>query len=112
MFGLSFAVAAATILSVGSAAVVPAAIAIDADATFTQASIGGGTCSFSNYTFPDGLFGAGLGPSNWAGGGKCGSCLQVDGPRASVRVMVLHPRPLISEDDSSRVWNFDSETKC
>lgn len=58
------------------------------DATFTGNNVGGGTCSFVNYTLPAGVSGTGIGPSNWATGSKCGSCLQVTGPRGSVKVMV------------------------
>ncbi len=68
-------------------AAVPAS-AIDGDATMTAAAMSGGTCSFANYTFPPDIYGAGLGPSNWAGGRKCGTCLQVTGPEGSVKVMV------------------------
>ena len=66
---------------------------INGDATFTEASKGGGMCSFANYTFPRGIFGAGLGPQNWANGTKCGSCLQVEGAKGSARVMVGFSRP-------------------
>ena len=61
---------------------------IKGDATFTGGNIGGGTCSFANYSFLAGLSGTGIGPSNWATGGKCGACLRVNGPKGSVRVMV------------------------
>jgi len=75
-------------LIVGLLAVTVAAGEINGDATYTEASKGGGTCSFANYTFPRDIFGTGLGPSNWSNGTKCGSCLQVEGPRGSARVMV------------------------
>ncbi len=61
---------------------------IRGDATFTGNNLGGGTCSFFNYTMAPGLSGVGIGPSNWASGGKCGACLQVNGPRGRVKVMV------------------------
>lgn len=61
---------------------------IHGDATSTGISLSGGTCSFSNYSLPQGIYGTGLGPANWDGGGKCGSCLQVTGPKGSVTVMV------------------------
>ncbi len=35
---------------------------IHGDATFTSASMSGGTCSFANYTFPPDIFGAGPWP--------------------------------------------------
>jgi len=64
---------------------------IRGDATFTGNNVGGGTCSFTNYTLPAGLSGTGIGPPNWATGGKCGACLQVYGPRGSAKVMVCMP---------------------
>jgi expansin len=61
---------------------------IRGDATFTGNNLSGGTCSFVNYTLPAGVSGVGIGPPNWANGTKCGACLQVNGPRGSVKVMV------------------------
>lgn len=61
---------------------------ISGQATFTEGSVSGGTCSFTNYSLPTGIYGAGLGPANWANGSKCGACLQVEGPQGSVNVMV------------------------
>lgn len=58
------------------------------EASFTAGTVGGGTCSFVDYPLSPGLFATGIGPSNWASGGKCGACLQVNGPRGSVKVMV------------------------
>jgi expansin len=104
---LSFVSVAATVAALAS---VPFVSAIDGDATMTGASLGGGTCSFANYTFPAGIYGAGLGPSNWANGTKCGSCLQVDGPRGSVKVMVrvsqLPQRYVLSRTILSLYTNF------
>lgn len=64
---------------------------IRGDATFTGSNVNGGTCSFVNYTLPGGISGVGIGPPNWANGSKCGACLQVNGPRGSVKVMVGWP---------------------
>lgn len=74
-------------LLVGLASLAQAAL-IRGDATFTGNNINGGTCSFTNYTLPAGVSGVGIGPPNWANGTKCGACLQVNGPRGSVKVMV------------------------
>ena len=54
----------------GAVAVRAAAGMMKGDASFTGSSIGGGTCSFANYTFPAGVSGTGIGPSNWATGGN------------------------------------------
>jgi len=80
--------AALSAVAVGFLALSAAAGGINGDATYTEASKGGGTCSFANYTFPPNIFGTGLGPANWSNGTKCGSCLQVEGPRGSAKVMV------------------------
>jgi len=69
-------------------AALAAADGISGTATMTESSPSGGTCSFSNYSLPPGVSGVGVGPANWANGSKCGSCLQVDGPRGSTKVMV------------------------
>ena len=61
---------------------------IRGSATFTGNEHTGGTCSLTNYSLPEGVYGTGIGPSNWASGGKCGSCLQVNGPLGSTKVMV------------------------
>ncbi|KAK0730229.1 RlpA-like double-psi beta-barrel-protein domain-containing protein-containing protein [Lasiosphaeris hirsuta] len=63
------------------------------EASFTAGTVGGGTCSFVNYSLSSGLFATGIGPSNWASGGKCGACLQVNGPRGSVKVMIVDSCP-------------------
>lgn len=61
---------------------------IQGSATFTGNEHTGGTCSLTDYSLPDGVYGTGIGPSNWASGGKCGSCLQVTGPLGTATVMV------------------------
>ncbi|KAK0648882.1 RlpA-like double-psi beta-barrel-protein domain-containing protein-containing protein [Cercophora newfieldiana] len=66
---------------------------IRGDATFTGSNVNGGTCSFVNYTLPAGVSGVGIGPPNWANGTKCGACLQVNGPRGSVKVMITDSCP-------------------
>ncbi|KAH8882334.1 barwin-like endoglucanase [Thozetella sp. PMI_491] len=83
---------AATLLYAAFAVSV-AADPIRGDATSTGINVQGGTCSFTNYTLPPGLYGTGLGPSNWAGGSKCGSCLQVTGEKTGRSVVVTDSCP-------------------
>ncbi|KAL8408396.1 hypothetical protein RB594_007000 [Gaeumannomyces avenae] len=84
-------------LAAALSALLPArALAIPGDATFTDGKLASGTCSFSNYSFPPGIYGSGLGPANWAGGAKCGACLQVTGPRGSTKVMIVDSCPSCS----------------
>ncbi|SPO05196.1 related to extracellular cellulase CelA/allergen Asp F7-like, putative [Cephalotrichum gorgonifer] len=71
---------------------------IRGSATFTGNDHTGGTCSLFNYTLPAGISGTGIGPSNWATGGKCGSCLQVRGPNGSTKVMVVDSCPSCLEN--------------
>ncbi|KEZ42880.1 Uncharacterized protein SAPIO_CDS5311 [Scedosporium apiospermum] len=67
-------------------------------ATFTGRDHTGGTCSLANYTLPAGISGTGIGPSNWAQAGKCGSCIQVNGPRGSTKVMIVDSCPSCLEN--------------
>ncbi|KAL8297880.1 hypothetical protein RB600_002751 [Gaeumannomyces tritici] len=84
-------------LAAALSALLPArALAIPGDATFTNGNLASGTCSFSSYSFPPGIYGSGLGPANWAGGAKCGACLQVTGPRGSTKVMIVDSCPSCS----------------
>ncbi|KAK1835008.1 RlpA-like double-psi beta-barrel-protein domain-containing protein-containing protein [Podospora conica] len=62
---------------------------IQGSAMLTGQVTTGGTCSFANYTLPRDIYGVGIGGGNWAGGGKCGSCLDVYGPGGSARVMIV-----------------------
>lgn len=61
---------------------------IRGSASFTGNDHTKGTCSLANYTLPAGISNTGMGPSDWATRGKCGSCLQVHGPHGSTKVMV------------------------
>lgn len=64
---------------------------IRGSATFTGNEHTGGTCSLTGYDLPEAVYGTGIGPSNWASGGKCGSCLQVTGPLGTAKVMARWP---------------------
>ncbi|CAI4219576.1 unnamed protein product [Parascedosporium putredinis] len=85
-----------TLLAWGPAQV--AAQGIRGTATFTGNDHNGGSCSLSNYTLPAGISGTGIGPSNWAQAGKCGSCIQVTGPRGTTKVMIVDSCPSCLEN--------------
>jgi expansin len=58
-------------------------------ATFYGGALAGGTCSFSTYTLPSGLFGTALSDSNWDHAANCGACVSVKGPSGnSITAMV------------------------
>ena len=58
-------------------------------ATFYGGNISGGTCSFSDYSLPSGIFGTALSDSNWDDAGNCGACIEVTGPSGnSIKAMV------------------------
>ena len=58
-------------------------------ATYYGGNISGGTCSFSTYSLPSGIFGTALSDSNWDNAGNCGACIEVTGPSGnSIKAMV------------------------
>ncbi|OCK95236.1 carbohydrate-binding module family 63 protein [Cenococcum geophilum 1.58] len=63
-------------------------------ATYYGGNISGGTCSFSTYSLPSGIFGTALSDSNWDNAGNCGACIQVTGPSGnSIKAMVVDECP-------------------
>ncbi|RDW77771.1 hypothetical protein BP6252_05824 [Coleophoma cylindrospora] len=78
--------AASTVLSV--------AYGLSGQATFYGGNVQGGTCSFSTYTLPSGLYGTALSDSNWANSAECGSCVSVTGPSGnSITAMIVDQCP-------------------
>jgi hypothetical protein len=54
--------------------------------------VAGGTCSFSGYTLPSGLFGTALSVDQWSDAANCGACVTVTGPSGnSIKAMVSVP---------------------
>jgi hypothetical protein len=63
--------------------------ALSGEATFYGGNLQGGTCSFSTYTLPSGVYGTALSDSNWDNAGNCGACISVTGPAGnSITAMV------------------------
>lgn len=64
------------------------------EATFYGGNVSGGTCSFTGYTIPSGIFGTALSDSNWASASNCGACVQVTGPSGTkIKAMVVDQCP-------------------
>jgi hypothetical protein len=62
--------------------------AVDGTAQMTGGNLAGGTCMFSNYTLPPGIYGSTMSGPDWDAGGMCGGCLFVRGERGAVVAMV------------------------
>lgn len=63
-------------------------------ATYYGGNISGGTCSFSTYSLPSGIFGTALSDSNWDHAGNCGACIEVTGPSGnSIKAMIVDECP-------------------
>ena len=63
------------------------------DATYYGGNVAGGSCSFSTYKLPAGIFGTALSDSNWDGSANCGACVSVTGPSGeSITAMVRSSR--------------------
>jgi len=66
---------------------------LSGEATFYGGNLAGGTCSFSTYTLPAGVYGTALSDSNWDDAGNCGACIAVTGPSGNtITAMVYTPR--------------------
>ncbi|KAJ6107656.1 hypothetical protein N7523_008979 [Penicillium sp. IBT 18751x] len=64
------------------------------EATFYGGNIEGGTCSFSGYTLPSGLFGTALSVDQWSDAANCGACVSVTGPNGnSIKAMIVDQCP-------------------
>ncbi|KAB5576067.1 RlpA-like double-psi beta-barrel-protein domain-containing protein-containing protein [Coniochaeta sp. 2T2.1] len=59
----------------------------------TGGNLSGGTCMFTNYTLPPGIYGSTMSGPNWNAGAMCGACLFVQGERGSVVAMVVDSCP-------------------
>ena len=56
--------------------------------TFYGGNLHGGTCSFSTYTLPSGIYGTAFSGGAWKSSAVCGSCLEVTANGKKVKVMV------------------------
>ncbi|KAK0111723.1 hypothetical protein ONS95_002064 [Cadophora gregata] len=86
-------IAASAVLALAHGATVSKR-ALSGEATFYGGNVAGGTCSFSTYTLPAGVFGTALSDSNWDNAGNCGACVSVTGPNGNaVTAMIVDQCP-------------------
>ncbi|KAH8667386.1 RlpA-like double-psi beta-barrel-protein domain-containing protein-containing protein [Tricladium varicosporioides] len=89
----SSTVAASAFLTLANAAVMGKR-ALSGEATYYGGNVAGGTCSFSTYTLPSGIYGTALSDANWANSGNCGACVSVTGPSGnSITAMIVDQCP-------------------
>lgn len=80
--------------STASAAVDFSAAPVSGDSTHYGGNLSGGTCSFTTYTLPSGIFGTAFSGSAWASSAVCGACAEVTGPKGDkIKVMVVDKCP-------------------
>ncbi|PSK45212.1 Papain inhibitor [Elsinoe australis] len=66
----------------------------NARGTFYGGNVGGGTCSFSGYTLPSGIYGTALSGASWNNAGNCGGCISVTGPNGKkITAMIVDQCP-------------------
>ncbi|KAJ5906792.1 uncharacterized protein N7473_003708 [Penicillium subrubescens] len=64
------------------------------EATFYGGNVAGGTCSFSGYTLPSGLFGTAFSGAAWNNAAECGACVSVTGPKGNtIKAMIVDQCP-------------------
>jgi len=94
--------AAATTASTALAATIPAGAqsqstnpassiarrAVSGKSTFYGGNLQGGTCSFSTYKLPAGLYGTAFSGQPWDSGANCGGCVKVSHGGKEITAMV------------------------
>ncbi|KAK8107023.1 uncharacterized protein PG998_009036 [Apiospora kogelbergensis] len=68
------------------------AAGVSGTSTFYGGNLNGGTCSFSSYTLPAGIYGTAFSGSAWDNSAKCGSCLEVTAKGKTIKVMLTSPQ--------------------
>ncbi|CEJ60291.1 Putative Extracellular cellulase CelA/allergen Asp F7-like [Penicillium brasilianum] len=64
------------------------------EATFYGGNVAGGTCSYSGYTLPSGLFGTAFSGAAWDNAAECGACVAVTGPNGNtIKAMIVDQCP-------------------
>lgn len=61
----------------------------DGQVTYYEGDINKGTCSFTGYTLPAGIFGSALSVNAWDDASNCGACVNIKGPAGSIKAMVI-----------------------
>ncbi|KAI0417439.1 carbohydrate-binding module family 63 protein [Xylaria grammica] len=88
-------VSSATSSASSAAAAVPIAgsTAVTGTSTFYGGNLNGGTCSFTSYTLPSGVYGTAFSGSAWHSAAHCGACLQVTANGKSIIAMIVDQCP-------------------
>ncbi|KAM0286929.1 hypothetical protein ACHAQH_000613 [Verticillium albo-atrum] len=72
--------------------------AVKGKSTFYGGNVSGGTCSFTGYTIPAGLYGTAFSGQVWNSAANCGGCVKVTGPNGnSVTAMIVDQCPECDE---------------
>ncbi|KKA28115.1 hypothetical protein TD95_002317 [Thielaviopsis punctulata] len=62
----------------------------DGEATYYGGNLSGGTCSFTDYTIPNGLYGLAYSLPAWDDAANCGACVRIKGPSGNeITAMVV-----------------------
>lgn len=75
--------------------------AVSGESTFYGGNVEGGTCSFSTYSLPSGLYGTAFSGQAWDNAANCGGCVEVTHGGKTVTAMVseeTHARLLCSSE--------------
>ncbi|KAI0427398.1 carbohydrate-binding module family 63 protein [Xylaria sp. FL1042] len=78
-------------------AVVESSSAVTGTSTFYGGNLNGGTCSFTTYTLPSGIYGTAFSGSAWDSAAHCGACLEVTANGKSITVMIVDECPECEE---------------
>ncbi|KAI1428281.1 carbohydrate-binding module family 63 protein [Xylaria sp. FL1777] len=71
--------------------------AVTGKSTFYGGNLNGGTCSFTTYTLPSGIYGTAFSGSAWDSAEHCGACLEVTANGKSITVMIVDECPECDE---------------
>ncbi|KAI0193170.1 RlpA-like double-psi beta-barrel-protein domain-containing protein-containing protein [Astrocystis sublimbata] len=81
------------ILAALAVPIVAASTSVTGTSTFYGGNLSGGTCSFTNYKLPAGIYGTAFSGSYWHSATHCGACLEVTANGKSIIAMVVDKCP-------------------
>lgn len=71
--------------------------AVSGKSTFYGGNVQGGTCSFSTYTLPAGLYGTAFSGQAWNNAANCGGCVKVSHGGKTITAMIVDKCPECDE---------------
>ncbi|KAI0456605.1 RlpA-like double-psi beta-barrel-protein domain-containing protein-containing protein [Xylaria acuta] len=86
----------------------PSTTAVTGISTFYGGNLNGGTCSFSTYTLPSGIYGTAFSGSEWHSAAHCGACMEVTANGKSIIAMIVDKCP---ECDAGHLDLFENAFK-